>query len=149
MVFWNFFCRCYLSAPFTFIQLIHTFPCMAHCQEDGAGHSILFFKHFPYYVSSFFPYMIYIFPYSHSLPLSHATVCDLIFQTVSIRTTAPQLIRYTQEPGRSLYYCMSLRHWDQRGHEPEPTAGRYAPKGESPKESPHNHHLRLKGNKDI
>ena len=62
-----------------------------------------------------------------------------------VRATAPQLIRYTHGPGRSLNYCMSQRYRDLRGHEPELTAGRYAPKGGSPMESPHNQHLRLKG----
>ena len=61
-----------------------------------------------------------------------------------VRATVPQLIRYTCGPGRSLDYCMSQRHRDQREHEPKPTAGKFAPKGGSPKESPHNQHLRLK-----
>ena len=66
-----------------------------------------------------------------------------------VRATAPQLIRYTHGPGRSLNYCTSQWYRDQRGHEPELTAGRYAPKGGSPVESPHNQHLRLKGKGDI
>ena len=64
---------------------------------------------------------------------------------VTVRATVPQLIRYTREPGRSLDYCMSQWFRDHRGHELELTAGRYAPKGGSPMESPHNQHLRLKG----
>ena len=67
----------------------------------------------------------------------------------SVRATAPQLIRYTHGPGRSLDYCTSQRYKDQRGHEPELTVGKFAPKGGSPKESPHNQHLRLKGKEDI
>ena len=66
-----------------------------------------------------------------------------------VRATAPQLIRYTCGPGRSLYCCTSLGYWDQRGHKPELTAGKYASKGGSPEESSHNQHLRLKGEGDI
>ena len=70
-------------------------------------------------------------------------------QAESVRATAPQLIKYTRGPGRSLNYCMSQRYRDQRGHEPELTAGRYTPRGGSPMESPHNQHLRLKRKEDI
>ena len=64
---------------------------------------------------------------------------------MTVRATVPQLIRYTCGPGRLLDYCTSQRYRDLRGHELELTAGRYAPKGGSPMESPHNQHLRLKG----
>ena len=64
---------------------------------------------------------------------------------VTVRATVPQLIRYTRGPGRSLDYCMSQWYGDQRGHKPELTVGKYAPKGGSLIESPHNQHLRLKG----
>ena len=66
-----------------------------------------------------------------------------------VRATAPQLIRYACGPGRSLDYCTSQRYRDQRGHKPELTAGRYAPKEGSPMESPHNQHLRLKKKGDV
>ena len=71
------------------------------------------------------------------------------FDVKGVRATAPQLIRYTRGPGRSLDYCMSQWYSNQRGHKPELTAGRYAPKGGSPMESPHNQHLRLKEKGDI
>ena len=42
----------------------------------------------------------------------------------SVRATAPQLIRYTHGPGRSLNCCTCQRYRDQRGHKPELTVGR-------------------------
>ena len=83
--------------------------------------------------------------------------CPLLFKVerfrflcfLIVRATGPQLIRYTCGPGRSLNCCMSQRYRDQRGHKPELTVGKYAPKAGSPMESPHNQHLRLKGKGDI
>ena len=41
--------------------------------------------------------------------------CDLTI-LLFVRATAPQLIRYTHGPGRSLDCCTSQRHDNQRGH---------------------------------
>ena len=81
------------------------------------------------------------------VPISEEIPQDVLESFV--RATVPQLIRYTRGPGRSLDYCTSQWYRDQRGHEPELTAGRYAPKGGSPMELPHNQHLRLKEKGDI